>query len=200
MEVALDHRPMGPAPAQARAAVGVELDADAVIEARRLQAVVEPTGGGEKAAERPARHAWLSPPLRLPDVLEGRPATGTLTAPISPSSRPPAQQPVELLLRRATDLEGGIAARTRRTRAHWRTRRGPPRGRRSTSTRRRPRRNTAYWLPKLARNVAHDARVRAVLEAQGWAVLIVWERAARDPARHAAWGAKLRQADARVRG
>ena len=32
-----------------------------------------------------------------------------------------------------------------------------------------------YWLPKLARNRARDAQVRAALEAQGWHVAEVWE-------------------------
>jgi DNA mismatch endonuclease (patch repair protein) len=35
--------------------------------------------------------------------------------------------------------------------------------------------NTAYWLPKLERNRTRDVRVRAELEAEGWAVLTIWE-------------------------
>jgi DNA mismatch endonuclease (patch repair protein) len=48
---------------------------------------------------------------------------------------------------------------------------------------RQPRGNTEYWLPKLARNVARDARARSELEALGWRVLIVWECETRDPAK-----------------
>lgn len=48
---------------------------------------------------------------------------------------------------------------------------------------RQPRRNTGYWLPKLTRNVARDARVRGDLEVLGWRVLVIWECEARDPAR-----------------
>jgi DNA mismatch endonuclease (patch repair protein) len=35
--------------------------------------------------------------------------------------------------------------------------------------------NAAYWLPKLERNRARDARVKAELERQGWTVLSIWE-------------------------
>jgi DNA mismatch endonuclease (patch repair protein) len=35
--------------------------------------------------------------------------------------------------------------------------------------------NTAYWLPKLRRNQERDARVKAELEAEGWAVHTIWE-------------------------
>ncbi|HMR34350.1 MAG TPA: DNA mismatch endonuclease Vsr [Geminicoccaceae bacterium] len=48
---------------------------------------------------------------------------------------------------------------------------------------RQPSRNIDYWLPKLARNVARDARTRSELEALGWRVLVIWECEARDPAR-----------------
>jgi DNA mismatch endonuclease (patch repair protein) len=48
---------------------------------------------------------------------------------------------------------------------------------------RQPKGNTAYWLPKLARNVARDRRVRDDLTALGWRVLVIWECEARDAAR-----------------
>jgi DNA mismatch endonuclease (patch repair protein) len=35
--------------------------------------------------------------------------------------------------------------------------------------------NLGYWLPKLERNQARDARVQAELGAAGWRVLIIWE-------------------------
>jgi DNA mismatch endonuclease, patch repair protein len=35
--------------------------------------------------------------------------------------------------------------------------------------------NLAYWLPKLARNQARDAKAQAELAAAGWRVLVVWE-------------------------
>lgn len=35
--------------------------------------------------------------------------------------------------------------------------------------------NLGYWLPKLERNEARDARAQAELTAQGWRVLTVWE-------------------------
>ncbi|GAB4227728.1 MAG: very short patch repair endonuclease [Methyloligellaceae bacterium] len=38
-----------------------------------------------------------------------------------------------------------------------------------------PRSNTAYWGPKLARNVERDAEHQRALEAAGWQVLVVWE-------------------------
>lgn len=39
----------------------------------------------------------------------------------------------------------------------------------------RPRTRQDYWLPKLDRNVARDARAIAALEALGWRVLVLWE-------------------------
>jgi len=39
----------------------------------------------------------------------------------------------------------------------------------------RPKSNTAYWGPKLARNVERDAEQTAKLEGAGWTVLRVWE-------------------------
>jgi DNA mismatch endonuclease (patch repair protein) len=56
---------------------------------------------------------------------------------------------------------------------------------------RQPRRNTGYWLPKLARNVARDGRVRQELEALGWNVRVIWECEARDPKRLAAIAAGI---------
>lgn len=38
-----------------------------------------------------------------------------------------------------------------------------------------PRANTAYWEPKLARNVARDRAVDQALRGEGWQVLRVWE-------------------------
>lgn len=38
-----------------------------------------------------------------------------------------------------------------------------------------PKSNTQYWLPKLQRNVARDAYSRAVLQAEGWKVLVIWD-------------------------
>jgi DNA mismatch endonuclease (patch repair protein) len=40
---------------------------------------------------------------------------------------------------------------------------------------RSPGSNTAYWLPKLARNVERDAQSVRCLKAAGWDVLVVWE-------------------------
>lgn len=55
----------------------------------------------------------------------------------------------------------------------------------------RPRRNTGYWSPKLARNMARDVQVNTELAAAGWTVVRVWEHedveiaAARIAAEHA---------------
>lgn len=38
-----------------------------------------------------------------------------------------------------------------------------------------PKSNTAYWHPKLERNVERDKTVRNLLAAAGWDVLIIWE-------------------------
>lgn len=38
-----------------------------------------------------------------------------------------------------------------------------------------PRTNTAYWSPKLARNVERDSANQAALELLGWQTLILWE-------------------------
>lgn len=40
---------------------------------------------------------------------------------------------------------------------------------------RTPKANADYWVGKIGRNMARDARTRAELEAQGWRVLVVWE-------------------------
>jgi DNA mismatch endonuclease (patch repair protein) len=45
---------------------------------------------------------------------------------------------------------------------------------------RRPKSNTSYWEPKLTRNVDRDKTAVAQLEAEGWAVLTVWECETRD--------------------
>ena len=39
----------------------------------------------------------------------------------------------------------------------------------------RPKSNLNYWLPKLKRNVARDAKHRAHLAEMGWKVLVLWE-------------------------
>lgn len=38
-----------------------------------------------------------------------------------------------------------------------------------------PKKNAAYWLPKLEANVARDRRVDRTLELAGWTVVRVWE-------------------------
>lgn len=43
-----------------------------------------------------------------------------------------------------------------------------------------PRRNTAYWTPKLRRNVERDRRVDQTLAATGWLVIRAWEHEAVD--------------------
>ena len=40
--------------------------------------------------------------------------------------------------------------------------------------------NQGYWAPKLARNVARDARTEAELEALDWHCIVVWECEAKD--------------------
>jgi DNA mismatch endonuclease (patch repair protein) len=40
---------------------------------------------------------------------------------------------------------------------------------------RRPRTNADYWLAKIGRNRDRDARTEAVLTAEGWRVVTVWE-------------------------
>lgn len=52
-----------------------------------------------------------------------------------------------------------------------------PRGSRVPAT------NRDYWLAKIARNKARDARVKRSLRALGWRVLVVWECALKDRSR-----------------
>ncbi len=44
-----------------------------------------------------------------------------------------------------------------------------------------PKSNSAYWGPKLARNVERDAKNRAILEERGWRVLTIWECETKNP-------------------
>lgn len=46
---------------------------------------------------------------------------------------------------------------------------------------RTPKANADYWVGKIGRNMARDARARAELEAQGWRVLVVWECEIKNP-------------------
>ncbi len=46
-----------------------------------------------------------------------------------------------------------------------------------------PKSNTAYWRPKLLRNVARDQRNRRELRRLGWRVLVIWECETRNPVR-----------------
>lgn len=45
---------------------------------------------------------------------------------------------------------------------------------------REPMTNRDYWIAKIARNKARDARVKRELRAAGWRVLVIWECALRD--------------------
>jgi DNA mismatch endonuclease, patch repair protein len=47
---------------------------------------------------------------------------------------------------------------------------------------RRPSSNTAYWQPKIDRNVKRDRRTRAALRRMGWSVVRVWEHDMKKPA------------------
>ena len=38
-----------------------------------------------------------------------------------------------------------------------------------------PKSNVDYWKPKLEKNKQHDIENKAILEAKGWRVLLVWE-------------------------
>lgn len=38
-----------------------------------------------------------------------------------------------------------------------------------------PKTNAAYWGPKLAENIARDARTTRALEDEGWTVIRIWE-------------------------
>ena len=44
-----------------------------------------------------------------------------------------------------------------------------------------PSTNTAYWLPKLTRNIERDRLARRRLEDDGWGVLVIWECQTRVP-------------------
>jgi DNA mismatch endonuclease (patch repair protein) len=48
---------------------------------------------------------------------------------------------------------------------------------------RAPKTNVGYWGPKLARNRQRDAESLALLEAQGWEVLTIWECETKDQSR-----------------
>jgi DNA mismatch endonuclease (patch repair protein) len=43
----------------------------------------------------------------------------------------------------------------------------------------KPKTNASFWAKKLARNCERDREVRAMLEAQGWTVIRVWEHEVR---------------------
>jgi DNA mismatch endonuclease (patch repair protein) len=45
----------------------------------------------------------------------------------------------------------------------------------------KPKTRQEYWTPKLAGNVARDARAQAALRAAGWRVEVIWECDARRP-------------------
>ncbi len=47
---------------------------------------------------------------------------------------------------------------------------------------RMPKANADYWVGKLARNMARDAKAKSNLEALGWRVLTVWECEIKDAA------------------
>ncbi len=38
-----------------------------------------------------------------------------------------------------------------------------------------PKSRLEFWQPKLAGNVARDARIEAELRAMGWGVIVIWE-------------------------
>jgi DNA mismatch endonuclease (patch repair protein) len=46
-----------------------------------------------------------------------------------------------------------------------------------------PKSRPDYWLPKLRRNTERDAVTEALLSAQGWEVLIIWECEVADEAK-----------------
>ena len=43
-----------------------------------------------------------------------------------------------------------------------------------------PKSKTHYWIPKLQRNVERDSQHQKLLEAEGWEILIIWEREVRN--------------------
>lgn len=47
---------------------------------------------------------------------------------------------------------------------------------------RTPKQNRDYWVAKVGRNVARDARTRDALAAAGWRVETIWECELKDPA------------------
>lgn len=48
---------------------------------------------------------------------------------------------------------------------------------------RKPGSNSAYWLPKLARNRERDRQTTRALRRRGWRVIRIWEHALRDSSR-----------------
>ena len=56
---------------------------------------------------------------------------------------------------------------------------------------RQPKANANYWIAKIARNAARDARVQAELAEVGWRPIVVWECEIKEPA---ALEARLREA------
>jgi DNA mismatch endonuclease (patch repair protein) len=56
---------------------------------------------------------------------------------------------------------------------------------------RRPGSNSAYWVPKLARNQKRDAEVNRVLRKQGWKVFRLWEHELSNQSRVASTIVKL---------
>jgi len=56
-----------------------------------------------------------------------------------------------------------------------------------------PKTNKAYWIPKLARNVARDAEARRRLSETGYVTFVIWECETRDAAR-------LRKRISQIRG
>ena len=46
-----------------------------------------------------------------------------------------------------------------------------------------PKTNASFWTDKIARNKRRDARVRRVLNAEGWSVLRIWQHDLRYPDR-----------------
>jgi len=57
---------------------------------------------------------------------------------------------------------------------------------------RKPKANADYWIAKIDRNRARDARVAAELTAEGWRVVTVWECRLREPGSAEALVAQVR--------
>jgi DNA mismatch endonuclease (patch repair protein) len=55
-----------------------------------------------------------------------------------------------------------------------------------------PKTRVEWWTAKFTRNQMRDAEVRALLEAAGWRVLVIWECEAERPARLSALVAELK--------